>query len=185
MNCPTPQNDPPQPQRRSFFTQFWAAIVAALCGLVPLTAAVGFLLGPLRRHTGATEDQAFVPLGIGPDALPPDGSPMAVSIVTDKQDAWNVHLDQPIGSVWLRKDEQGNVVAMATICPHLGCFVDYRAGQRDFYCPCHASTFELTGKRVNRIPPRDMDTLDVEIRDDTIWVRFQKFRGATSEKIPV
>ena len=117
--------------------------------------------------------------------MPADGTPIAVSIRSDKTDAWNVYPDQSIGSVWLRKDPQGKVLAFNTTCPHLGCYVDFRSGKRDFFCPCHTSTFDLNGKRQNAIPPRDMDSLAVDIRDDVIWIRFQNFRGATPEKIPL
>jgi nitrite reductase/ring-hydroxylating ferredoxin subunit len=171
--------------RRGFFVRVTAVFVGAVCGAVPFLAGLAFLADPLIRKDETDGGDGFLPLGIGPEALPDDGTPLAVNVVADRVDAWNVYPQQPIGSVWLRKDDQGNVAVFSTTCPHLGCYIDYRAGQRDFFCPCHASTFNLDGQRQNRIPPRDMDTLELTVREEKLWVRFQKFRGATAEKVPV
>jgi menaquinol-cytochrome c reductase iron-sulfur subunit len=71
--------------------------------------------------------------------------------------------------------------------------VNYRRAENDFFCPCHTSAFALDGKKSNEVPPRDMDALEVAMRtggkDDPagseIWVKFQNFRRATSERIPI
>jgi hypothetical protein len=43
----------------------------------------------------------------------------------------------------------------------------------------------MDGKPLNAIPPRGMDTLEAKIADDRIWVKYEQYRGATSEKVPV
>ena len=174
--------------RRGFFTKATAVFVGGVVGLVPALASIGFLFHPLiRRDTGtAPEEDGFIPLGISPDALPADGTPQSVKVVADKVDAWNYFPDQEIGSVWLRRMPNDQVIAFNTICPHLGCSIDYRGAQKDFFCPCHFSSFGLDGEKQNSIPPRDMDSLPVKIGEDgNIWVDFQNFRGACEEKIPV
>ena len=40
----------------------------------------------------------------------------------------------------------------------------------------------LDGERTNDIPPRPMDSLDAEVRDGEIWVKFQKFRAGIHER---
>ncbi len=179
------EHNSPNAQRRSFFAEAIAILSGAICGLVPFVAGLVFLTDPLLRKEKADVGDGFLPLDIGPDALPTDGTPLSVKIMADRTDAWNVYPDQPIGSVWLRKNATGEVVVFNTTCPHLGCYVDYRSGQQDFFCPCHTSTFDLEGNRLNQIPPRNMDNLDVEIRDGKLWVKFENFRGATPDKIPV
>ena len=54
------------------------------------------------------------------------------SVIADKEDAWNKFKGISIGAVYLRKVD-GKVKALHTVCPHLGCFIDYRAGKNDFY----------------------------------------------------
>lgn len=178
-------NESERDPRRGFFIRAAAASVGVLCGAIPFLAGITFLSDPLLRKQKTDEGDGFLPLEIGPDAVPDDGTPLAVKVVADHVDAWNVYPSQPIGSVWLRKDSQGNVVVFNTTCPHLGCYVDYRASQRDFYCPCHTSTFDLDGQRRNQIPPRNLDSLELAVREGKLWVKFQNYRGATAEKIPV
>ena len=55
-----------------------------------------------------------------------------------------------------------SVIAYNTVCPHLGCFVDYRKKEQDFFCPCHDSNFDLNSKLVKGVSPRAMDTLEVD-----------------------
>jgi menaquinol-cytochrome c reductase iron-sulfur subunit len=179
------QTDSNENGRRNFFQRTAAGIVGAVCGLVPFLAGLTFLANPILDSVSADGEKEFLPLGIGPDALPADGTPVAVQVLSDRSDAWNVYPDEPIGSIWLRRTLSGEIAAFNTICPHLGCYVDYRSGSGDFFCPCHTSTFDLEGKRLNQIPPRDMDSLELQERDGKLWVRFQNFRGATTEKIAV
>ncbi len=174
------------PHRRSFLYRLAAALVGAVAIVPVALAAVAFLLSPLRR--GRIEPDSagdFLPLGRSPEALPGDGTPERVAVLADRVDAWNRHPRQPIGTVWLRKLPDGSVAAWTSICPHLGCAVDFRRAQGDFFCPCHTSTFDLDGKRLNRIPPRDMDSLEVRVQDDQIWIRYQRFRGGIADKVVV
>ena len=181
--CAAPDAAPsPEPPRRNFLVQALAAGLGALVGLVPASIGGLFFLNPLIRRTGGAGD--FIPLGLSVDGLPDDGTPQRVTVRADIVNVWNKSPNQPIGSIWLRKIE-GQVIAFNTICPHLGCAVDHRPAENDFYCPCHTSAFALSGERKNDIPPRGMDVLDVEVRDGAVWVKYQEFRGATSEKVPV
>jgi len=173
---------PSEPPRRNFMVQAFAAGLGALVGLIPASIGGLFFLNPLIRRTGGAGD--FLPLGVAPDGLPDDGTPQRVTVRADIVNVWNKSPNQPVGSVWLRKIE-GQVIAFNTICPHLGCAVDHRPAEGDFYCPCHTSAFQLDGERKNDIPPRGMDALEVEVRDGEVWVKYQEFRGATSEKVPV
>ena len=169
--------------RRGFFSKAAAVVVGSVVGAVPAIASLGFIFGPLIKRDGGIvgSRDGFMPLGVGSDALPADGTPQSFKVVANKVDAWNYFPDQEIGSVWLRKTPEGEIVAFNTICPHLGCSVDYRGAQQDFYCPCHFSSFNLDGEKQNSIPPRDMDGLKVKEIDGKIWVEYKKFRGVIEE----
>ncbi|RYG63396.1 twin-arginine translocation signal domain-containing protein [bacterium] len=41
---------------------------------------------------------------------------------------------------------EAGYAACSAVCPHKGCDVEYRAEQKDFYCPCHRSRFDESGK---------------------------------------
>ncbi len=175
------------PPRRGFFLKFCAGLVGGIVGLFPVITAGGFLLGPILKKSDdgdADSGDGFMPLDIKADALPLDGPPQQVTVVADRVDAWNFYPQERVGSVWLRRTADG-IVAFNTICPHLGCSVDYRTSHEDFYCPCHLSNFSLDGERQNMIPPRSMDSLETKIVDDRVWVKFENYRGGIEEKVPV
>ena len=186
-----PQHDShPDVPRRGFFVKAVTGLIGGLVGLIPAALAGGFLLGPiLGRNRNQNNEPAsgdgFLPLPIGPDALPTDGSPQAVTVVADRIDAWNFYPQERVGSVWLRKNEAGEIIAFNSICPHLGCSVDYRTAEADFFCPCHFSAFNLDGEQQNAIPPRPMDSLETKVVDNRIWVKFENYRGGIAEKPPV
>ncbi len=191
--------------RRSVLIQLVTAVISFAIVAIPATLGGLFFLDPILRKRnsakgGATDgeisrkdDAGFIRLDLTKDAVPLDGSPVAVTVLDDIVDAWNRFKNVPAGSIWLRKVGDGPILAFNSICPHLGCSVDYRRAQNDFFCPCHTSSFALDGVKTNEIPPRDMDSLEVSMRTNgqedpngnEIWVRYLKFRGATAEKIAV
>ena len=190
-----------QPPRRSFLVKFLAGFIGTIVGLVPFVAGLAFFFDPLLRKKNGREDEpgsengvvkdtdGFIKMAITVDALPEDGTPQSFKVYDDKVDAWNKFLNVEIGTVWLRRDDQGKPVALSAICPHIGCSIDYRQSNQDFYCPCHTSTFDLDGKKSNPIPPRGMDPLQVKLKSEetgrTIWLKYETFRAANPQRIPV
>lgn len=170
--------------RRNFVAEMMAVGVGALVGIVPAAISGLFFLDPLVRKRGGGDGDGFIETDLVLDALPADGTPVRYTVRDDLINAWNMSPDQPIGAAWLRRI-QDQVLAFSTVCPHLGCDVEHRAGEGDFYCPCHTSAFDLDGQPLNAIPPRAMDTLEATVKDGRIWLKYESFRGATSEKVPV
>jgi Rieske Fe-S protein len=76
------------------------------------------------------------------------------------------------------------VVAFSTICPHLGCGIDWVESKNSFGCPCHESFFSLDGKVSSGPAPRPMDSLETRVVDGVIEVKFEKFKIGTAEKAP-
>ena len=150
---------------------------------VPVAAGITALLDPLRRRGGASDLVLVTRLS----AVPEDGSPRKFTVTKDRTDAWATYANTPVGAVYLRRTDSG-VLALNTVCPHAGCFVGVAPDRSRFACPCHKSSFDLDGA-VNdpaSPSPRDMDALDVEIRNgDEVWVRFQHFLPGREEKTPV
>ena len=83
--------------------------------------------------------------------LPDDGTPRKVPVIADRTDAWNTYPAEPIGAVFLRRTG-GKVTALQVICPHAGCSINFEgsAAAGKFFCPCHAASFDLAGKRTDR-----------------------------------
>ena len=186
-----------QPDRRQFIKGASCAIGAAI-GAVPMVAGVRVALDPLGKEGGEGDGKFFQLANLG-DLKP--GIPKKYSIFDDRKDKWTSYKNVPVGAVYLLKTsakstesddanataaEAETVIAFNTVCPHLGCFVDYRTDERDFFCPCHDSNFDLKGVMKKGVSPRGMDTLQVEIREESeIWVKFQHFKANTKDKVAI
>lgn len=53
----------------------------------------------------------------------------------------------------------GTYVALSASCTHMCCTVQFRG--HDFYCPCHGSTFDLSGRVTGGPAPRPLDSVGV------------------------
>ncbi len=170
--------------RREFLEK--AGSVCAGCALVgaPVAAGVAVVADPLRLPP---EDAEFLQVA-RMDSLPDDGTPQKFVVKNDKVDAWSRFPDRVVGAVYLRKMSDGAVQAFNVVCPHLGCAIEYRENQVDYFCPCHDSAFALEdGKQGPGSPSaRPLDSLETEVRDDgDVWVKFQNFQTGIEEKKPV
>ncbi len=168
--------------RRGFVEKLVALVLygAGLC--VPLISGLIAFLNPLRQRSAAGEYFKVTTL----DALPTDGSPMKFTITADRVDAWNRTPNQPIGAIFVRRVGE-KVEAFQVICPHAGCTINFErlGGGGRFFCPCHAASFDLSGRRLEEPSqsPRDMDSLDWEIRNGTeVWVKYETFVMGSAQK---
>ena len=175
--------------RRGFIANAIALVVGTATMMVPAAVGVVAFLNPLRQRGQAGKPFRLTSL----DVLPADGTPRKFPIIADRIDAWNRFPNEPIGAVFLRRTGEKSVEAIQVICPHAGCTLQFEAAAAGgkFFCPCHGASFDLAGKRLDATSasPRDLDTLDVEIRDGSagssaeVWVKFQDFQTGTSAKV--
>lgn len=181
--APTP---PPEP-RRNVLAAMLAIAIGGVVSLFPLVAGALVFLDPiLKRKPGKASLDPDAKPGLDKpylrvaslDSIPNDGKPVQLPVLSDLEDAWNREVNQPIGAVYLvRKGD--SVSCFNAICPHAGCFVGYAAARNCFQCPCHTSSFENDGQRIQPSPsPRDMDALEVDpekLKLGEVWVRFMNF----------
>jgi menaquinol-cytochrome c reductase iron-sulfur subunit len=174
----------PPPARRRFLVNAGTTLLGVIAMAPAAIAALLAVLDPLRqkRSTGG-----FVRV-TSLSAVPENGQPRKFTIVADRHDAWTKTRNVRVGAVYLRRTGPKAVTAINVVCPHAGCFVSHPRGADYFLCPCHNSRFGIDGAILDRKSPsaRGLDTLEVEIRDETeVWVKFQNFRAGTHEKIPL
>ncbi len=187
MSKPDSASPAPLQQRRSALAGLAglaAGVIGAIVAIVPTIPGIGFLLHPLlkKKTAGAAGDDGFVPVTTM-EAIPADGSPRSFPVQMDVQDAWNKYPNRQVGSVFLSRDEQGQLKCFSCVCPHLGCTINYAEKSKLYVCPCHASSFTLDGERENQIPPRSMDPLEVRVNaKNEVEVKYQTFRAGTSER---
>jgi Rieske Fe-S protein len=62
------------------------------------------------------------------------------------------------------RDEQGKVRSDSAICPHLGCIVQWNAGEKSWDCPCHGARFDTEGKILNGPAVKRLKPIEVKDR---------------------
>lgn len=110
--------------------------------------------------------------------------PRKVAVRDSRRDAWTKYPETVIGAVWLVRGEDETVTAFSVICPHLGCGIDWDKDSGRFVCPCHDSYFDIKGEIISGPSPRRMDTLETDIKQGKLFVRYQKMKLGIAKKIP-
>lgn len=76
----------------------------------------------------------------------------------------------PQGQFYLSCLADGSFLALSRTCTHLGCSVPWDAEKKKFVCPCHASTFSMTGEVLSPPAPRPLDIYPVRIENGIVKV---------------
>ena len=149
-------------------------------GVAAVTAgpAIAYLAFPLA-HDPTSGGHGFVPAGRVERFK--EGEPVKVDLIADKTDAWNRVEQVKVGSAWVVKLE-GKLVAYSTVCPHLGCAIDYGAAASKFKCPCHRSAFSKEGKIEDGPAPRVMDELECKQDGGVVSIKYLRFKQGVPEK---
>jgi menaquinol-cytochrome c reductase iron-sulfur subunit len=193
VDSPLPgANAEPSP-RRTFLVRLAAGVIGVIVALFPFAAGLGVLFDPLRRKQAAAEGAGPTLLRVGPlDLLPADGVPHQFALSADVVDAWTRAAAQRVGTVFLTRetsDGEPKVTALSSVCPHLGCAVDFISKDGQFECPCHASAFAKDGIKLFGPSLRGLDPLEVQILDSgegpEIWVAYERFRTGLAERVAI
>ena len=184
-------------ERRGFLGSAAALTAVALGGLLGVgPVAIGLyaiVMDPLRKKTsprkatagveGAKEGFYFVAQIGELDSH----VPRRFTIVADKIDAWNFMQNQPIGSVYMRM--QGDQVeCFHTTCPHAGCAVSYELASQAYLCPCHNSSFNVDGTKLedgdsSNPSPRGLDALEVDVQGTRVFVKYEDYFTGRHAKV--
>ncbi|WP_339909103.1 Rieske (2Fe-2S) protein [Symmachiella dynata] len=189
---PLPVSETPQPvaaePRRNFLSKALAVVIGGIVTLVPFAAGLAVFTDPLRtrkKGSGNGDDDGFIKVATF-DELPVGNPPQRFQVIDDRVDAWNMFPNESVGTVYLSRVTEDEVLALNVTCPHVGCPVDYDTARHVFQCPCHNSSFKPTGEIDNEDSPaaRGMDALEIKIKNkNEVWVKYQEFRPGTAEKI--
>lgn len=173
--------------RRTFLKVGVGALGAGLATVV-VAPALRAVLWPLADGVEVTRSgDEFVIVGKRKTF---GAAPTKVDIFADRVDAWNRTTNVKIGSAWV-VEVDGQLHAFSTVCPHLGCAVDYDADTGKFECPCHDSAFALDGTHEAGPSPRPLDALELEEQpnDKTggklVAIRYERFKQGVEDKVKV
>ena len=66
-------------------------------------------------------------------------------------------------------------LALSSVCPHLGCRVQWEAHNNRFFCPCHNGVFDPDGQAVSGPPAAENQRLSrysLEIVDGSLYIEM-------------
>lgn len=177
---------PADPAERRSALQLLSLIFMSLIGAAQGAPALLYLLDPVRRRKKDEPEAAAVPVARLSDVPDldqgPQKTPLRVPVVARVlHDAWNRFDNVRQGSVWLYR-RGAALSCFSTVCPHAGCSIDYDNQKNCFVCPCHGSVFSQDGARREGPTPRDMDRIDVQVKDGQVLCRYRRFRLAVGKK---
>ena len=134
--------------RRSFYSVFINLLGGLMAAAVAVPAAAYLLIKPKGSAGDAMLEVADV-------SSLDMGRPKEVVYVHTRVDGWKATKEKT--SVWLVKNESGEVAAFNPICTHLGCAYHWEDERKQFLCPCHSSVFGPDGRVVSGPAPRPLD----------------------------
>jgi cytochrome b6-f complex iron-sulfur subunit len=89
----------------------------------------------------------------------------AVANVNSLQVGSPVYFEYPAGYPnAIIKNANGSLTAISILCTHVCCQTSFDSAQKVFYCPCHGSVFDLSGKVING--PATVDLPMIQLRVD-------------------
>lgn len=119
----------------------------ALAGFAGLIG-VGVILGSVKIPTGT------------PVTTQTGGVAGSVANVSSLQTGVPVYFEYPSGYPnALIKNSDGSLTAVSMLCTHVCCQCSFDPSSNVFFCPCHGSIFDLSGKVVNGPATVDLPTI--------------------------
>jgi cytochrome b6-f complex iron-sulfur subunit len=165
---PSPEEPDPVPassSRRRLLHWVWAGLIAALAA--EMLWVLTCFLRP--RRAGAAASASVVVAG-------PVGR-FAINSVTAF----------PEGKFYLTRLSSGGFLALDRTCTHLGCTLPWDANEGCFRCPCHASSFDMSGAVLAPPAARPLDLYPVRIENGIVKVdtaqRIRRAEFTTSQEV--
>jgi menaquinol-cytochrome c reductase iron-sulfur subunit len=160
------EKKPRQDMTRRQFLGYTLGGVGGFLAAGMLIPMVRFAVDPALTGGAQTE---FVKIG-ALDQFGPE--PVEVKFQIKQVDGW--YESNPSLIAWVRKLDDGSILALSPICKHLGCTVTWE-GSPDFperfYCPCHDGLYEINGKNIPGTPPLGpLDQYITEIKDGVLYI---------------
>ena len=205
----TSEQSSDQQPRRNFVAEIAAIVVGGVISVVSLVSGLVIFLDPLSRkpkvplaYRDAEEGDNDSEEGGGSgfiricslEAIPDDGIPRRFPVITDQIDAWNFTPDQPIGAIYLIRDKgESEPKIFHATCPHAGCSVAPNSENTALLCPCHNSSFDLNGDKIDmpgkkNPSPRSLDKLEFDTdklsEQNEIWVKYLDYYTGIHEQKP-
>ena len=147
--------------RRAFFLTMIYGLWAAIGTALSIPAFIYLLFPPrLRRENELTE------AGDVAKMLP--NSPVEMVFRRNRIDGWRILSEK--STAWAVKLDNGEVIAFAPQCTHLGCAYHWDDPKKQFLCPCHTSVFSIDGRVISGPAPRPLDQFETKVQNNKLML---------------
>jgi len=143
-----------EPTRRSFLNSLW--IILGGVALAEFVAVAFAFLRPPKSRALREKAETIITAG-AVERFTPDSVTAFVR-----------------GKFYLARLEDGGFLALSRTCTHLGCTVPWIEKDMKFACPCHGSTFDITGNVIDPPAPRALNIYPMTIENNMIKVDTRK-----------
>jgi menaquinol-cytochrome c reductase iron-sulfur subunit len=159
---------------------FFGRLIGLIAGLITATLAL-----PLASYTilPAFRKRAKDWVDIVTTEQLRINEPESIQVVSTLKDGWLETISTK--SVWTVRKKDDEVVVYSPLCTHLGCGYRWEADRQLFFCPCHASMFDIDGRVLAGPAPRPLDTLPTKIEKGHLWIIYKEYKAGTPKKIEI
>jgi menaquinol-cytochrome c reductase iron-sulfur subunit len=147
--------------RRTFFLTVVYGLWSAMGAAVSIPAIVYLLLPPKLRPQTEWDEAGDVTKMV-------PNSPVEMVFRRNRVDGWRIQSEK--STAWAVKLDNGQVIAFAPQCTHLGCAYHWEETKKQFLCPCHTSVFSIEGKVLEGPAPRPLDRYDAKVVNNKLLV---------------
>ncbi len=150
--------------RRKFFNKLWAVLGSLAC------LELGWLSFSILRSGKKKKNT------VSKDVI--------IKAGTIKDFAINSVTAIPQGQFYLSCLEDGSILALSRTCTHLGCSVPWDEAAHKFICPCHGSSFAITGEVLTPPATRSLNSHPLRIENGVIYVNTGKIEKPIQDDKP-
>jgi len=143
-----------EPARRSFLNKLLVGL--GIIAILEFAGLVMAYLRPKKRQTTSGDIETIVVAG-HVESFPVNSVTAFVR-----------------GKFYLCRMEDGGFLAVSRKCTHLGCTVPWVDKEKKFACPCHGSTFDITGEVISPPASRALDIYPLFIENQMVKVNTGK-----------
>jgi menaquinol-cytochrome c reductase iron-sulfur subunit len=147
--------------RRAFFLTMIYGLWAAIGTALSIPAAIYLLFPPKLR-----KENEFTEAGDVTKMVP--NSPVEMVFRRNRIDGWRILSEK--STAWAVKLDNGEVIAFAPQCTHLGCAYHWDDPKKEFLCPCHTSVFSIDGKVISGPAPRPLDRFEAKVQNNKLMI---------------
>lgn len=146
--------------RRKFLSRISALVSGFIAAILGIPLAV-YSFGPLFHRKPAGQWKAIANLdeweGI-----------QEIEYLVSRREAWYAEV-QP-RTVFAVPKGENEIVALSSVCTHLGCLVHWDEKKEQFLCPCHGGVYDPEGRVVAGPPPRPLTRLATKVEGGKLYV---------------